>query len=365
MIITDKLKPIEAFIVAIFSLTCFIMAGYMTSQQFKEYSSNQDFTIISRSAFVGEKDDLYPAVSICLNAKSGSKVFKRPIDKRIRGLSSAPFCKKEYNNSGNIDMVACGPEDYFLAMSGQIENTNITALPFEWMAYDAREFVLEHNTMTREGEKSSELCSLLENGSMSGLLRNYQDPRHICFVKKQKFESTKLLRYQYWEINMTDILSTGSEYDIRIFVHQKGHLLRNLGAPNFVVDDEFLKNEQKQVNGGFTYKLSLTVNAVNVLRKRKDSPKPCNDTLYDEDTVWIQNVIRQLNCTPPFFKEVESTFGINKTYVTNVACKKEKLFEFHSKYAPDLHFETIARFYDPPCTEMESIVGLTTEIRLR
>ena len=63
-------------------------------------------------------------------------------------------------------------------------------------------------------------------------------------------------------------------------------------------------------------------------------------------------------------KEVESTFGTNKIDVTNVTCNKDKLSEFDLKYAPKYQFERNTSLYIPPCTEMESIVGSTTEIRI-
>ena len=107
MFFSGKLKAIKVFFVAIFSFTCFILAGYMASQQFKKYFSNQDFTIISRRAFLGEEDDVYPAVSLCLYGGKEGGVFKQPLDNRIKDLSSAPLCKKtepqfKQNRNGGV-----------------------------------------------------------------------------------------------------------------------------------------------------------------------------------------------------------------------------------------------------------------------
>ena len=123
MIFSGKLKAVKAFFIAIFSLTCFILAMYMAFQQFKEYFSNQDFTIISRRAFLGEKDDVYPAVSVCLFGAKRGRVFKRPLDNRIKGHSATPLCRKRNRNSNKTEMVACRPYDYFLAMSGKIDRS--------------------------------------------------------------------------------------------------------------------------------------------------------------------------------------------------------------------------------------------------
>ena len=352
----------KAFVVSIFSLTCFILAGYMAFQQFKEYFNDQDSTRISRHRFKGENDYLYPTMSICLKGKNG-KVFDW---EKIKSFSSMPLCrkcKKEVSSciSNPKILVECTPKDYFLAMSGKIENINITSLPFGKISYDARKFVVSYNMKTWKGTGTwtgDYFDSLIRNGSVSWLLRKYQDPQHICIQKDNYYQMGRLLRRHYWKISIDQMLSGWGEYDIRIFVHQKGQLLRNLGSPNFVLDSQFLKNRKQQLNHkqGFTYKVDLQVNAVDVLHKRKDSFKPCNDSLYDEDAVWIQNVIRLLNCTPSFLQDAYSSFGRNKINISSGVCSKEMLSKFDRRYAPKNEFETIAKRYHRPCTEMESTV---------
>ena len=152
------------------------------------------------------------------------------------------------------------------------------------------------------------------------------------------------------------MLSLQGEYDIRIFVHQKGQLLKNLGLPHFALDNGFLKKEKKRFKSGFKYKIDLYANAVDVLHKRQDSVRPCNDKLHNEDAVWIQNAIRLLNCTPSFLKPAKSILGMNEIPLSHEACNKENLFKFHSQYAPESNFDSVARFYEHPCREMESIV---------
>ena len=357
MIFLGTVMTMKSLAVSIFSLTCFILAGYMAFQQFKEYFSNQDFTTISRHKFFGEKHDWYPTISICLYGING-EVFHR--QKEIRNLASPPMCKSCDNglnrnrciSNGTWSMGSCGPEEYFRAMSGMLDNRNITNLPFEWMTYDARKFVLDHETKTKEGKRIHELGKLLINGNISGLVTNYQDPKHICVQKRRNYESSKPLRQEYWKLSLRRMLSILGEFDIRIYVHQKGQLLRNLGAPTFFLSNHFIKNEKMRFAKGFTYQVDLQLNAVDVLHKRPDSSKSCDNDTYDEDAVWISHAIEQLNCTPPFWDSTKSIFQMNGTNRSSRACNKEKLSEFYSKYEPEFHFEQIARYYKQPCFEI-------------
>ena len=50
---------------------------------------------------------------------------------------------------------------------------------------------------------------------------------------------------------------------------------------------------------------------------------------------------------------------MNGTNGSKATCNKKKLSRFYSKYEPEFHFEQIAKFYDQPCTEMESTVTST------
>ena len=215
--------------------------------------------------------------------------------------------------------------------------------------------VLDHKSRAK-GENSSKVHPTFKNETIYGVTRAYQDPMHVCLSKTRKFESSWLLKYQYWEISTLEMLSSRGNYDIRIFVHQKGQLLRSLGAPTFVLENEFLKNKKERLGDGLTYKLELDINSVHVLQKRRDSSEPCDEMLYDEDAIWIRKAIRLLNCTPTFFDKTKSKFENNQNTTNKVSCSGAQLFEFYSKYSPKSHFEKIANLYVQPCTEMESVV---------
>ena len=304
MIFLGILNTIRSILTSMFSLICFTLARYMAFQQFKEYFSNQDFTTISRRTFIGENDDMYPSLSICLYGKGG-RIFRNQnfgINQKLKPMCNV--CQTKNCISNDTKMVMCSAEDYYLAMSGSVENSNISSLPFEWITYDARDFVLNYKTKKKEGVTGmwfhTPLFASVRNRNISWLGRSYQDPQHICMTKKRKYESNKLLKYHYWKMTIRQMLSLLGGYDIRIFVHQKGQLLRKLGAPHFTVDNQFMKNEKPRFERGITYKIDTQVNGVHVLHKRHDSFEACDDKLYNEDDVWTQQAIRLLNCTPTF-----------------------------------------------------------------
>ena len=358
ILIRGSVKIIPQIFTFFFSSTCFVLAGYMVLQQFREYFSNQDFTIISRHTFDGEKDNRYPAISICLYGRDG-KIFQRLFNKTSLA-TRLPICKSCLNGkdscmANETSEMACGPEEIFLAMSGKQENNNISSFPFELLTYDALSMVLDHKSRAK-GAKTSKAHSTLPNGIVSGVTKTYHDPMHVCLSKTRKFESKRLLTYQYWEISTLEMLSSRGNYDIRIFVHQKGQLLRSLGAPTFVLDNEFLKNKKERLGDGLIYKIDLDINSVHVLQKRHDSSQPCDEMLLDEDSIWIRNAIRLLNCTPVFWEKTKSRLRYDRSDTQKVSCSKAQLLEFYSKYSPKSNFENITKYYVQPCTEMESIV---------
>ena len=358
ILIRGSFKVIPQVFTFFFSLTCFFLAGYMVFQEFREYFSNQDFTIISRHTFDGEKDNRYPAISICLYGRDG-KIFQR-LNNKTSLATRLPICKSCLNGkdscmANETSEMTCGPEEIFLAMSGKQENNNISSFPFELLTYDALSMVLDHKSRAK-GAKSSKAHPRLTNGIVSGVTKTYHDPMHVCLSKTRKFESKKLLTYQYWEISTVQMLSSWGNYDIRIFVHQKGQLLRSLGAPTFVLDNDFLRNKKERLGDGLIYKIDLDINSVHVLQKRHDSSQPCDEMLLDEDAIWIRNAIRLLNCTPIFWEKIKSKLRYNQINTQKVSCSKAQLFEFYSKYSPKSHFESIKKYYVQPCTEMESIV---------
>ena len=153
MIFLGQAKNTKVVFVSIFSLVCFILAACTAIQQFIEYFSNQDITVITRGDFHGERDDLYPTISICLYGSNG-KVFKRQVLKNALMCRSCALYKCAPNNT---DLGTCGPREYFFAMSGNIDNTNITSVPFERLTYDPREMVLDHNKKNNEGKMHTKL----------------------------------------------------------------------------------------------------------------------------------------------------------------------------------------------------------------
>ena len=112
ILIRGSVKIIPQIFTFFFSSTCFVLAGYMVLQQFREYFSNQDFTIISRHTFHGEMDNRYPAISIRLYGRDG-KIFQRLFNKTSLA-TRLPICKsclsrKDICMANETSEMTCGP----------------------------------------------------------------------------------------------------------------------------------------------------------------------------------------------------------------------------------------------------------------
>ena len=122
----------------------------------------------------------------------------------------------------------CQPKDYYRALSGQIENINLTSLSFGSKSVnDFLGLVYHYRAMTNEDAKDwrAEIRKSLERGH-DQLMISYQDPQHICLTKRRKYESNKLLKYQYLKLSLHQLpgeygetLPVESSYDIQVLVH--------------------------------------------------------------------------------------------------------------------------------------------------
>ena len=192
---------------------------------------------------------------------------------------------------------------------------------------------------------------------------SYQDPSNICFTKNQSDVTRQRLAYEFMKLNVKKFVTGHTvgliKPDIKIFIHQKHQLIRKLRAPTVWIRMFDLKDAADNFKDGFTQKIDLRIDSIEVLKKRKNSVTPCNDTLLNEDKMWIETAINKMGCVPPFFKRFESNESQKSDELTLKSCKKEQLAAFRKAYSPNRHFETIENQYLQPCGQMIPSVAST------
>ena len=364
----------------LFALGCIFMAVFMCHKQYIHYRSNQDSSSVANRRFEDSNEDIYPTFSICYHGEHGQIFKSYYIDYLAKCLSS---CNDEsYKTNNTLECVdKCKGDEYFEKLIGiEIDDKNAT-LSSQRSEYvekivNIASTILKFESVTTDGK----IIRHLENGDQNldsfdlAFAMTYQDPWNLCFTKRQKPNQYGLLRYDYLELKDGVSYKNYAKYSYRIYVHQKGQLLRRLGGSRASWEKKLSKIENQEYqlskrlnktvelnrkfNGlreklmGYRYEINIRVNSVDVLRKRPDAILPCNNKLYDEYVQWIKRVTEVLGCIPPFFdgNKLEATTS------ESLACQKTQYEDYSINYRPENYFYRIARFYKQPCVEMTPTV---------
>ena len=348
-----KRKLFEVF----FSIGCFLFTGYIVFIQFQKYLDNRDSTVVFRKHFESDTDKLYPTFSLCLKGRVGN-IFDYT-SKEVKCKS--PMCTNimKQNTTHQCKDVSCTNE-YYEVFSGKREDDfNFTLSKFDRALIDLRPLVKTFSSKLTNGKKINKIDKFQPTDKIPVFIRTYRDSYHVCYTKNEEYETGSNLRYEKFELDAEEMLSFGGYYDIHIFVHQKGRLLKKLGTPDFVVSNSLMKAERKRNEDGFTYEILMIIHSIEVLKRRPDAREPCNKTLYDEDTLWIKTSISHLGCVPNFMRYVTLGSNQNNNWPISYSCKRQNLKDFYANFTPDSNFKLTSDPYDPPCLEMESIVTST------
>ena len=371
-------KILKSILRLLFIFACIFMVIFMCYLQYENYRSNQDSSSVSYKRFVGDDEDIYPTFSVCFHG-NGGQIFKSYNMDRLESCLS-PCANESYWKNNSLECERkCKNDDYFEVISGAKMDDKNRILNSQRSSYedkivDVASTILKFETATTSGK----IIRHIENERQgqekftSTFDMTYQDPWNLCFTKRQTRNQQELLRYDYLELkDGKNYLNIGG-YDYRIYVHQKGQLLRRLGMNDHFIRKKPFKDQSKEskVNKlttkgkhydlvkklqGYSFEVNVRINSATVLRKRSDAIAPCNNTLLNEDSHWIKTAIQKLGCIPPFLKRYDNDGNTNEDY----SCKKNQYEDYKMNYNPEHYFYKIGRLYDNPCTAMTPLVTST------
>ena len=360
-------KYIKSFvdpIVVLLKLTCFLLAGYMIYLQFSAFVTNDDSTALSYEVFQDDTNQFYPTFSLCL--------FGNEEHLFTGSASVCPPCVNETDKKEECTTNHCQAREYFQILTGkQNDSFNFLSVPFSKKVFNLLGDIQYFHVTTESGKKIVKTNNLnaafLPNWKLKkygpALKISYQDPSNICYTKNDSDVTGQRLAHEFIKMNVKKFVTGHTvgliKPDIKIFIHQKHQLIRKLRTPTVWIRMFDLKDAAGNFKDGFTQKIDLRIDSIEVLKKRKNSVKPCNDTLSNEDKTWIETTINTMGCVPPFFKRFVSNVTRISNELTQKSCKKEQLAAFRKAYSPNRHFETIENEYLQPCGQMIASVAST------
>ena len=320
------LKPV---LKALFSLTCFCLAGHMVFLQFEAYFANEDSSGVTYKEFTQHNMNVHPTFTICLFGGENGEIFRNAFNQSL--------AKK-----------------YYKTMMGDWEDVeNLTLIAFEEMVIQLLPIIDTFTTTPNEGKSILYInhrnkSSLHSPYGKLNFSTTYHDARHVCYTKDRSLGEGWPLHHETMAINPGEMMNY--KYNLYFYVHQTGRLLRKLGAPDYILNQEILTEKSKCL----LYDLKLRISSVDVLRKRPDAVPSCNPELHDEDSAWINNVTNVLGCVPPFLKRFVRHSLLSSGNKIGLSCTKNQYREFKEEFYPRQNFQRWAKLYSQPCTQMTS-----------
>ena len=311
----------------------------MSASFVKRFVENENATSITYKLFNEGPEDKYPTFSICLKGSrfhwyhplvifdafglsveqfermvKGEMAFKYDFDYSV-GLFRKTLTF--FNNESDVAF-----DSFHLKMSDVLLNANLTALDYRDSSIYSRQ----------QGE------DILAKSPFS---TTYQTPNMICFTRESDHVADLIRLEDLLTLNKN--LINNAMYkatEMQIFIHHPGQLIRSLDVPNFKSSFD---------NYRYDKTLSFKLSQSTIVRRRPDSSEPCNSRIQDYDMFLINEVLKEMKCMPPYWKDyVRGTIHLEE-------CTSPENLQIAYNYTKT--WKAVMQKHFPPCIDMYNIAG--------
>ena len=327
-----------------FALACFFLASYLTITQIIRYLENRDASSIAYKQFNLTPIDKYPTFSICLE---GPEVYwnQEKLLFNSFGITSAQYVqfltgqgiRYEYNETIGL----------YQKESIDISNDPSLISSFESISMLQSDIIVgvdlvaERNYHTVQYEVGKETS----NDTQIPFYIGHQTPNEICFTRISSDDEDLTRMYDLISLKRS-LLDPGNHLNLklRIIVHYPDQLLRSFDNPSF----------QSSLKGYSANKvLELKISHVTILRKRKDSNVPCNDTIKNDDLRLKMEILKRIDCFPVYW------MNSIQNYANIRQCRSRTELEKAHFYGQ--RYKEIMSQYDPSCVGMTKLVTVVKD----
>ena len=327
----------------IFSFGCFVLAAYMTISQVIRYIENKNMSSITNKNFNEHPDNKYPTFSICLK---GEEIYWKVENYMFEqtGVTSAQYVDllkgkgwryeydeitglygKEPLNESSIS--GFGTQYAFLKPSDIIVGTQFLSRSFD-------HFTDAIDTNNGFGEHGANLPRIPFH-------LGYRAPNEFCFTRNSSDKLGLIRISDQIQLNES-LLDQGNHLNLKlgIYFHYPGQLIEQLIRPalQFTLKEQYIN-------------VDLRILQVSVLKNRHDSNSPCYNGVLDDDTRYLQEIVKRIRCLPIHWKNLQ--IGSSKYPLCNSNKDYEELQKLVSSY------EKVSSTYPRSCTSMETLVTKT------
>ena len=221
------------------------------------------------------------------------------------------------NNARDVDF-----EGFHLKISDILLSANLTALDYR-----------QSSTFTKQ--QGDEILA------KSPFTTTYHTPDIICFTR-DSIHATGLIRLEDTFTLNNDLMNMEmyKATEMQIFIHHPGQLIRSLDVPNFKSSFD---------NYRYDKTLSFKLSQSTIVRRRPDSSEPCNSRIQDYDMFLINEVLKEMKCMPPYWKDyVKGTIHLEE-------CTSPENLQIAYNYTKT--WKAVMQKHFPPCIDMYTIAG--------
>ena len=320
-------------------IACSVIVLYMTEKEIQRYFKNKNTSSIAIKYFqkTGDQASTYPTFTICFFGSSVIYDFRK-FKKRYGGWQEP--VQDRIRQYGNI------LSGFQKANAAMLETLPI----FSSLTIDLKDLIRsyrsedENHDWINEWETTNNTELHPINGTKFSywpFYVSYQTPRMICFtwidhfpdnIYKQidvinlKVPALKRLEWKNQRkntrINKNKRETCGKLY---LFVHAEGQLIRNLDKPALTLDTSLDPID------GVQHEIDLK--RVDVLKRRKDENIPCKSYSESEDIEYMKTVIKEVKCTPPYWKSLD--LNVAETKLCNSTQMLKNLTEEYNGWYPE------------------------------
>ena len=278
----------------IFFLICVISTIFLTSYCLYQYIRDDDFSLISFKKYHRDKDNIYPAVSLCFSDFLNHTLFEN--------ISS----KEEY-------------KDF---LRGYIrEDRELTMIDYKDAVIEIDPFILEifQGSYTQQNNAYSQKYYRPRIGKDQWTPNFYPSltiPDWKCWTFEVSYYKDEIVTY-FSVILKSDIFRDSTRKEL-------GNFMIMMSYPDQLVGSRVQKYSWRPVNY-HTYTMYFEIQNVIIFKQRKKQGSPCNQDWRNSDKLIAKNLVETLGCRPVYF-DISTNLTECKNY-TQYANLTQKLTE--------------------------------------
>ena len=330
-----------------YHIICIIFCVFVIYMLINQFSGNKDSSEVSYKKFADAEDEKisYPTFSICTPGVYGSifsPLFETELyyilknhSECLESGSTPPWCE-----IGLYQNMLLGREELLPEVAAQnVEEISKSVLK------KTKRYILDDNRAWHYYDKIAMNLS-------------YQDSLRICFTKLPEPGMGRNHTYDLYGIKAKSL-----NLPIEVYIHQVGGLIEQIGKKYVLLiskteirelyDNFETTKPSSSKNQGITVFNDFHIRKIELLRKRPDAVKSCNEDINNNDEVYKDAVVKKVGCIPSYWKP----FFKNRGNENLPDCNTKNQFEQLSNMLPMLYENTNlyngSKLYEPPCREMK------------